>query len=241
MFTDQTFAKIDLKSIMGMWLFDEGKGDAVKDLSGNRNDGKINSAKWVEGKIGKALEFDSTGSVEIPNNDSLNNVSEITIVAWVYLKRGVTSGTWNALVGKNPYTNGYLMWIEVPQEPCSLVYVGGRFDNRSGVQIDLNRWYHLAYTRALKGEMNFYIDGALVKVGTSPQGAISTIPGPLSIAGQSPQVLDGLIDEVAIFNVVLTADDIKSITTKGLEKALGLTAVSPAGKLATVWGVIKAK
>jgi hypothetical protein len=50
----------------------------------------------------------------------------------------------------------------------------------------------------------------------------------------------GLIDEVAIFNVVLTENDIKSIMTNGLETAIGLTAVSSAGKLTATWADIKA-
>ncbi len=54
-------AKIDPKNIVGMWLFDEGKGDIAKDSSGNKNDGTLmNDPKWVDGKKkpGKALEFD---------------------------------------------------------------------------------------------------------------------------------------------------------------------------------------
>ena len=126
----------------------------------------------------------------------------------------------------------------MPQEPCGLVYVGGRFDNRSATQIDLDKWYHLAFTRALDGEMEFYIDGALVKEAQSSAGPITTTPGPLSIGGQSPQILDGLIDEVILFNTVLTEDDIGKIMTRGLK---GATAVSMTGKLATTWSCLKAE
>jgi hypothetical protein len=54
-------AKIDPKNIVGMWLFDEGKGDIAKDSSENGNDGELmNDPKWVDGKKkpSKALEFD---------------------------------------------------------------------------------------------------------------------------------------------------------------------------------------
>lgn len=49
-----------------------------------------------------------------------------------------------------------------------------------------------------------------------------------------------VVDEVGLFNVALTKDDIKNIVTKGLSRALGITAVSPTGKLAQTWGSIKA-
>jgi hypothetical protein len=237
-FANIGYAKIDPKTFIGAWLFDEGKGDTVKDWSENGNDGKISGAKWIDGKFGKALEFDgATSKIDIPDSDNLNGLNEITILSWVYLRRAVTSGTWNSLAGKNPYSNGYLMWIELPQEPCGLVYAGGaRFDDRSGVSLDLKKWYHLAFTRNVKGEMKFYIDGVLTKVATSTAGPISTIPGPLAIGGQSPQILDGFIDEVIMFNTALTENDVNAIMKNGLERA---NDVSSADKLTTSWGKAK--
>ena len=224
--------------LVAAYSFDDG---SARDNTGNGHDGVINDAEPVDGMFGKALEFDGKDdSIEILDSDSLNDVDDLTILSWVYLNREVTSGTWNSLAGKNPYTSGYLMWIEVPKEPCGLVYVGGsRFDNRAGVQIDLNEWYHLAFTRVHKGEMKFFINGSLVKEGTSSSGIISTQPAPISIAGQSPQVLDGIVDDVAIFNVALTEGDINNIMDKGLDRALGITAVKTAGKLTSAWGWIK--
>ena len=52
---------------------------------------------------------------------------------------------------------------------------------------------------------------------------------------------DGAIDDVGIFNVALTAGDVKDIMNKGLGRATGLLPVSPKGRLATVWGEIKAR
>ena len=40
----QSSAKIDKKNIIGIWLFNEGKGNTAEDASGNGNDGKINGA-----------------------------------------------------------------------------------------------------------------------------------------------------------------------------------------------------
>ena len=46
MFAGLSDAKINPESIVGIWLFDEGKGDAAADSSGNGNDGEINGATW---------------------------------------------------------------------------------------------------------------------------------------------------------------------------------------------------
>ena len=47
-----------LDDAVGIWLFDEGKGNTAADTSGNGNDGAITGAKWAEGKFGGALEFE---------------------------------------------------------------------------------------------------------------------------------------------------------------------------------------
>jgi hypothetical protein len=232
-------AEINMDTCMGAWLFDEGNGDEAMDWTDHGNDGEIMDADWTDGKFGKALDFDGASSrVVIQDSDVFNDIDEITILAWVNLRRGVTSGTWNAIAGKNPYGNGYLMWIEVPNEPCGLVFSPGRADDRSAVQIDTDRWYHLAFTRAVDGGMKFYIDGEMVKEAPSTSGPIATKAGPLSIGGQSPQIVDGLIDEVIFFNTVLEEEDIDSIMTSGLEQAL---AVSAKGKLTTTWAQVKAE
>ena len=45
------YAQIDQKAIVGVWLFDEGKGDTASDSSGNGHDGKIESGiKWIAGQ-----------------------------------------------------------------------------------------------------------------------------------------------------------------------------------------------
>ena len=51
-------AKISPNIIQGMWIFEEGKGETVEDLSGNGSDGVfVGDIKWVEGKFGGGIEF----------------------------------------------------------------------------------------------------------------------------------------------------------------------------------------
>ena len=64
MFTGISTAEFDLKTLAGMWLFDEGKGDTATDSSENGKDGElVNAPKWTKnGKFGSALEFDGNES-----------------------------------------------------------------------------------------------------------------------------------------------------------------------------------
>ena len=58
--------------------------------------------------------------------------------------------------------------------------------------------------------------------------------------GAERDFFSGSIDELAIFNVALSLDDIKTLMAEGLE-SMGLLgqAVEPAGKLSVTWGELK--
>jgi hypothetical protein len=58
----------------------------LEDASGNGNDGSVHgNAKWVDGKSGKAMEFDGATYVEIPDkaNSGFDGVPGLTIEVWV--------------------------------------------------------------------------------------------------------------------------------------------------------------
>ena len=51
--TDSIHAKIDPDTIVGAWLFEEGKGKVAEDLSGGQHNGKLEKGpRWVRGKSG---------------------------------------------------------------------------------------------------------------------------------------------------------------------------------------------
>ena len=82
-------AEVSVDDAIGIWLFDEGKGNVAKDSSPNGNDGElIAGPKWVEGKFGGALEFDGSGtSVETESADKLTEFelgdkTDFTVTAW---------------------------------------------------------------------------------------------------------------------------------------------------------------
>ena len=66
-------AEIHLDDFAGVWLFDEGKGNIVKDLTDNGNDGEFDGPKWIDGKFGKALEFDGSPKYVIIEHNELFN------------------------------------------------------------------------------------------------------------------------------------------------------------------------
>lgn len=231
--------------IIAAWLFDEGKGDVAKDYSGNGNDGKLmNGPQWVAGKFGGALEFDGKDDyVDCGNNESLDVIDAITVMAWVNIRGdGINNGIIflkQEPTGTPGASYGLVYLVASDQISFSLETVSNPWaDYPIGDVVKNDTWYHVAGTYK-SGELKAYLDGELKKE-ASPTGKIDPTPGPLHIGQEdawAQEQFKGIIDEVAIFDVVLTEDEIKSIMKKGLKS--DVLAVSPSSKLATTWGRVR--
>ena len=87
-----SYSKTDIdelmKSAVGVWLFDEGKGKVAKDLSKEGNDGElVKNPTWVKGKFGQALEFNGKDNCVQTGEKLLDNLKEFTILLWVNTAR----------------------------------------------------------------------------------------------------------------------------------------------------------
>ncbi len=231
--------KIDEKTLVALWLFDEGSGKTLKDQTKNGHDGKISGAKWTKaGKFGQALEFNGKdGQVEIDPHDDLNPTEQITVMAWV---AATTKGTYNAVWSVVSKYDAYILGPPNTTQMCFIIHDGGWKYGSCYIPKDYTKWHHYTGTyNAKNSEKHLYVNGKLEST-TKVGGAITADKGPIHLshreccAGQNH--LAAILDEVAIFNVVLEQETIKDIYEKGWGKFL---AVSSKGKLATAWGDIK--
>lgn len=240
--TGQSSAKIDKESIMGMWLFDK-EGGVVKDSSGNGNDGNLTGEpEWTDkGKFDGGMYFDAVDDVvKVPMTVDYD---EITVMVW-FKEDGSPV---RPRIVSNDHT-------DVTNKGFQLMYntagSGSWFDLGTGGQrvgasfaftAAKGTWYHYAGTYD-GSKVKAYIDGELKAEVGGISGAIADSGIDVHIGMSTYAASDslkGFLDEVAILNKALTEDDIKDVMEKGLEKASGLAAVSPSGKLATIWGRIK--
>lgn len=236
-----SYARIDPESIVGIWLFDEEEGDIASDSSGNGNDGELKgNLEWVDGKFSTALSFPGVRDniVSVPHSDAMSS-DTFTITVWVNLE----SLAFQTVVGKYNKGSDANYDIQLRTNGCVKMWI---FCGGQGVQamggdavVADSEWHHIAgVCDGTKAQM--YIDGVSkgeVAVGGEPDKNTS----PLTIGGSVINSYQGMIDEVGLFNVALTGDDIMNIVTEGLEKATGIMAVSSAGKIATKWANIKAQ
>lgn len=242
LFAGSSFA-IKKEFIIGVWLLDEGKGNEIKDSSENGRNGTAKGvSKWIKGKFGEAIEFIGGDSVEIPNDDSLNfgDKQSFSVVTWFSFS---TAQDWNRLVrGRNPapWTSGTVGWelqTEALKVHWSLDDKAGGHQRTTYENAGDGNWHHTAMiVNREKKVMLSYLDGENEKsVNIANIGSV-TSGLPVVFGGG----YRGYLDEVAIFNTVITQDDVKTIMNKGLAEILkGIIAVQPVDKLTTAWGEIK--
>ncbi len=245
--TGISHAEIDPETIVGMWLFDEGTGITARDSSGKGNNGKLmNGPKWVDGKFGKALEFDGVDDyVEVADDDTLDITDEITLVARVK----PTESRLAEMLMKG--TTGIAEAYEFYQRNLNICWRlnDNNSEIRSANLMKINDWNYIAavYDKNLPSDnLRFFINSIQDKTTGNYATALMTNDHPFVIGSYPDGFLinnrrypfRGLMDEVAIFNVALTEDDIRSIMTEGLKSATNL-AVFPKTKLPMTWGEIK--
>jgi hypothetical protein len=195
------------------WSFDEAEGTTAYDSSGNGNDGTLeNGVQWVDGKYGKALEFDGVDDyVDIGNNQFLPTTA-ITISMWIQ-----TSATdeVDLFISDQSYST-YTFRIEdnefyfriIPQTSTT----SGQTIITSTSSVSDNYWHHIVGTWD-GSDMKLYIDGSLnvsESMTTSPV-SFNSDNAELGRFPSSAAYYNGKIDEVAIWNRALSSEEISRL------------------------------
>ncbi len=238
------YAEFDFENITGMWLFDEGEGTVVTDSSNQDNEGQIHGAQWVDGKFGKALEFDGTDDwVEIPHSDSVGFEAGTSFTLTLHYKGTKVGGS---LAGKNYEDKSqalpwYMFWNGGGDAKITffLRNAGGTsYRPQSTSDIADDKWHFIAgVANTDTGKASLWIDGKMeAELDFDTDSGYGNSEGVFHIGRHFDRYTAGIIDDIALFNVALDEGDLQSIMDDGL---MTLTAVEAAGKLATTWGKVK--
>lgn len=247
-------AKIDPKTVVGIWLFDEGTGKIAEDLSGNGNDGELKEGtKWEDGQFRQAVIFDGKDDYVEILPSPLFNPEVFTVTFWMY----PTEVGGNNPAGKGAATliiangnpgdgGGANWWFEF--------WNGGNFEFKScqagcaaaNTPVDTpDKWYFVAgiYNGT---EYELYIDAQFKSKGPNKVGAPEKgllIGSGLCPAGHGCDggYFKGIVDDVAMFSDALSEADLKTLMEDGVGKVLGVAPVEPTDKLATTWGNLKTR
>ena len=237
-------AEIDPDTIVGMWLFDEGKGNAATDETGNGLDGEFEGKpKWVNGKFGKGLELDGAGAhIVIPAHE--NPTKAITVSIWAKSH----TDTWNQHGFLFEKRNAYIIHPNQGTKNVSWPICNGGCWNKPGGwrdgevgPDDITEWHMYTTTYDSKtGEWYIYIDGKEESSLDLTKNPIDLDNGPVYIGNDTccaGRFGDVTVDEAVIFDVALEQADIRSMLD-GMHSALG---VDPADKMTITWAEVKVK
>ncbi len=200
---------IPASGLIHYWPLDETTGSSITDVVGGLvttwDDGANNDVaeETVAGVVGTALAFD--GNVEIDAaNYSVPSVG--TIAMWI---KFASDGTRYRFFG---FDDMYELVKNTSDEVESDIFDSGGA-NSSGT-VSAGVWYHIAFTYDEPGdESNVYINGVLDDTGGA-SGNLVGGPATLGIGhrfGYSGNELDGELDEVRIYNRVLSPPEIAAI------------------------------
>ncbi len=212
--------------------FDEGKGGDAEDHSNFQNDGVLEGAEWVTGKIGKAVSFDGGSYVGVMPGAEVGIGLETTWALWFKPDADGQGGYLAALHGTMTITlSAGLIRAQVWANT-----VWNTID--TNVSAKGGEWYHVAVTwSAESGEGTIYVDGE--EVATAPAAGVAGFKGGRQLAIAANDQLSypgtgfftGVIDDFRIYNRALSETEVMGLITA--------LAVSYKAKLAVTWGTIK--
>lgn len=185
----------------------------VEDYSGNNNNGtKYGNPQFVDGKYGKALNFDGGDDyVSTSYSSDLTFRDNITIEVWFKTNNiSGSSSNDNNIVHYGEYDEA-LLYINNGQI-CGEVVTDGWY-NSCFSSLSTNTWYHAALTyKSSDGYFSMYLNGDMVGTKTTDSNLLRpSFLGYVYIARNGLDnhgYFNGSIDEVKIYPYVLTPEQI---------------------------------
>lgn len=210
--------------LVGYWTCDAESGTIALDASSSGNNGTLNGGVgWTPGRINGALSFNGNGSEVDINKSVLDTSQDYAVVAWVHLDNG---SNWASAVSQDgANVSGFFLQYTSPSIPN-----GGRFafsvidtDSSQGTttraisptQPSTGAWYHIVGMHdATKQQIQLYVNGTLADtqpVGPAWNATGETVLGRARFGAGPVDFWPGMIDDVRLYNRLLSAQEITTI------------------------------
>ena len=194
--------------------FNEGSGNTTSDSSGKGNTGTlVNSPAWVDGELGKALDFSGSNNyVLVPHDDLIDFASNEDFSISFWFKDSTKSG--NPKTGGDEFLekqgSGVFYEVRSPSKKGSLRFQvddgvdQDRFNSSVGDLAD-GLWHHVVFIREYDTSISAYVDGVFAgSDSTVSAGSIANTVDLRLGRGTATGDYDGLLDEVRFYDRVLT-------------------------------------
>ncbi|MFH1724439.1 MAG: LamG-like jellyroll fold domain-containing protein [Elusimicrobiota bacterium] len=213
----------DTDGLLGMasyWKLDEGSGTTAADSAGGNPGALLNGAVWTSGRAGDAIEFDGSDDyVRSPDSSALPlGNSPRTMMAWIR-PQSFPDGAYNGILAYGALActgHGSLLSIRNDGRLSHAFWCDDTHQT-SGPTATLNAWNHAAFT--YDGDFGrLYLNGQMVRMRIFSATVVDTLNGPIRIGctDDPGRCFDGAIDEAAIYDRALSAQEISAVYEAGL-------------------------
>jgi len=225
-------AMLQLEGFVGhtaLWEMNETSGIIAPDSFSNDFDANlVGMPQWqpADGVFGGALDFNGVDDyLQVPGYSGITRAHTRSCSAWIKTDQPGTIMSWgNSIDGEK--------WIfsvdsEIPDDPCVLsVSVQGSGQIMGTTELADGNWHHVVATvedandaTAYVNEIKLYVDGQPETISTVTSQEINTGSGSDVTIGvidtTSGNYFSGLMDDVALFYVALTPEEITRLYNHG--------------------------
>ena len=196
-------------NLVASYYFDGNASDA----SGNGHDGSINGAAWASDRNGNpnnALSFDGNDYVLVNDHPDLRFDQALTITAWI---RETARGSYAKVLSRRSGSYFYFLGVD-NGKPYGGIGDGSSYTvTQKTIDMPLDQWHFIAFVYDnAANSMHIYYDGIYdERVVTRSLPLMTGVD--LSIGADfegTNNYFEGLIDSVAIYDLALTAEEIRA-------------------------------
>jgi hypothetical protein len=195
------------KGLEGYWQFE----NTTNDSTTNENDITSNSGTFtnhIRGKLGLALDFDTSDSATVPNDGSFYETLDpdqgISVAAFINPDSATATGS---IIDKDTYE----LYLSGGDAYVDISTTSGSTNINLG-SVPSGQWTHLAGTyNASTGDVTGYVDGSNTASSTA-SGDVSDSGNDVTIGDGTAGGFDGRIDEARIYSRELTSTEASSFT-----------------------------
>jgi hypothetical protein len=208
-----------VSGLIGNWTFDGNhvQGTKAFDASGGGSQGTLTGGPTqVSGKLGQALDFDGSNDHVVGTLASAFGSGSKSISAWIYTNGNNTSQT----IFSDDFNDGNGTQFKFMVLASTFNYVRYSEDSSgwctsSVDSIKQERWYHVVVTNPGDTTCRIYINGLEDSADNSMGDNGGTDTNFYIGSDTGFDFFDGFIDDVRIYNRVLTSDEIQRLYSSG--------------------------
>jgi len=205
------------EGLVGYWKLDETSGDAI-DAYGSHDGTVTGSIQGVEGKIDNCYQLagTATNGVQIGASTDFNLASKGSISVWFVTSVAAWSRGWIIGTMESYATAGYGIYLDSGGTPVFTTSIGSA---DAAIKYTVNmaasaNWHHCVMTWDVDGNLITYLDNTQVdsrEITITPTDSGDNLTIGINTNTFNEWVFNGKIDEVLIYNRVLTSDEVSDL------------------------------